>query len=116
MFLTFGASWKISRKSSLSSTLIYLEKCGGNIFLRDQPWKLAILTGEEHPECRARSLYFVSMTRQNLGLPPQQRMERDAGLVIASRIGVIQICLLPGLRSYKARPLSHFDSKDWTVI
>jgi len=96
---------------SHTSLGLYLRKCGADLFVRDQPSLLAIITPELRYRYRSRTIYVVSKLPERPALT-QDGPTQDVDLIISNRVSAIQISLPPGLRTFNAAPLSHHDSQD----
>jgi hypothetical protein len=90
---------------------LYLRKCGADLFVRDQRSLLAIITPKLHYRYRSRTIYVVSKLPERPDLT-QNGPTQGIDLIISNRVSAIRISLPPGLRTFNATPVSHYDSQD----
>jgi hypothetical protein len=91
---------------------VRLRKCGPDMFVRENPYSLATLQSGPWYTSLYRTIYILSKLPEIPHLPHNQMLQRENDLIISCRTSAVQIRLPPGIKSYSARPASHFDEHD----
>ncbi|KAK6836580.1 heterokaryon incompatibility protein-domain-containing protein [Apiospora arundinis] len=96
---------------------IYLRKCGGDLFVRDHPDRLAMIPPNPGPVFCLRPVYILAKLPEELydaaGGPGAQD---EVQFITRNRVSAVHIVLPSNLTLFDVDPASHYDEEDRVIF